>query len=226
MVVAPRNERINVAFTPIFRFSSGFELATDWNIWATNCTILARQIGSEEDGVKFVKPSPLGASKAAVYSFAEDVAKHVKYEIRENMRAFVSRLGGRISFHEEVRPDDDFPESIVVQPTGEFQIFLPTVTTAERDRFTIAHELGHLFLHFPKVKRDHPGSPMAATRRVDQNDAVQKRAEWEANWFAAAFLMPEQTFRQYHAAHGAAGAAAKFGVSQSAAEVRASTLGL
>lgn len=175
----------------------------------------------------FVKPSPLGASKAAVYTFAEDVAKRVKYEVGENMRAFVSRLGGRISFHEEVQPGDEFPESIIVQPSGEFQIFLPTVTTAERDRFTIAHELGHLFLHFPKVKRDHPGFPMAATRKVDQTDQAQRRAEWEANWFAAAFLMPEEPFRRYRAAGaGATDLARWFGVSQSAAEVRASTLGV
>ncbi|MFB2561567.1 ImmA/IrrE family metallo-endopeptidase [Rhizobium sp. IMFF44] len=174
-----------------------------------------------------MKPSPLGASKAAVYNFAEDVAKHVKYEIGENMRAFVSRLGGRISFHEEVQPGDEFPESIIVQPNGEFQIFLPTVTTAERDRFTIAHELGHLFLHFPKVKRDHPGVPMVATRKVDQADQVQRRAEWEANWFAAAFVMPAEPFRHYHAAgDSAVELARRFGVSQSAAEVRASTLGL
>lgn len=176
--------------------------------------------------MNFVKPSPLGASKAAVYSFAEDVAKHVKYEIGENMRAFVSRLGGRISFHEEVRPEDEFPESIVVQPTGEFQIYLPTVTTAERDRFTIAHELGHLFLHFPKVKRENPGKEMRATRKVEKSDQAQQRAEWEANWFAAAFLMPSVVFQDAFVKLGPAGAAAKFGVSQRAAEVRANTLGI
>lgn len=176
--------------------------------------------------MNFVKPSPLGASKAAVFNFAENAARRVKYEIGENMRAFVSRLGGRISFHEEVRPHDDFPESIVVQPNGEFQIFLPTVTTAERDRFTIAHELGHLFLHFPKVKLEYPGKPMAATRRVNQADQAQKRAEWEANWFAAAFLMPAADFEDTYMKLGTAGTAARFGVSQSAAEVRAKTLDL
>lgn len=176
--------------------------------------------------MNFVNPTPLGVSKAAVSSFAEDVAKHVKYNIGEDMRALVSRLGGRISFHEEVRPEDDFPESIVVQPSGEFQIFLPTVTTAERDRFTIAHELGHFFLHFPKVKKEHPGHMMVATRKVRSNDPSQKRVEWEANWFAAAFLMPSTVFRDAHRDLDNTALAAKFGVSQSAAEVRASTLGL
>lgn len=182
--------------------------------------------GPEEDGVTDVRPSPLGATKVAVFGFAENVALQVKYEIGENMRALVSRLGGRISFHEEVRPDEDFPESIVVEPNGEFQIFLPTVTTAERDRFTIAHELGHYFMHFPRVRLGRPGCRMVATRKVDANDKAQQRAEWEANWFAAAFLMPAAQFRAYHAAHGTVVTATKFGVSQSAAEVRVSTLGL
>lgn len=176
--------------------------------------------------MSIVKPSPLRASKAAVFNFAEDVAKHVKYEAGENMRAFVLRLGGRISFHEEVRPEDELPESIVVQPDGEFQIFLPTVTTAERDRFTIAHELGHLFLHFPKVKRDYPGYSMVATRKINPADHEQQRAEWEANWFAAAFLMPAQAFSECYTEQGIVTTAAKFGVSQRAAEVRASTLEL
>ncbi|TRA90914.1 ImmA/IrrE family metallo-endopeptidase [Rhizobium rhizogenes] len=177
--------------------------------------------------MSFIKPRPLGASKVAVSNFAEEVARKVNYAIGENMRAFVARLGGRISFHDDVRPDDEFPESIVVQPDGKFQIFLPTVTTEERDRFTIAHELGHLFLHFPQVKRDNPGHAMAATRRIDPDDATQKRAEWEANWFAAAFVMPQQAFRDaYNENSSLAFLANKFGVSQKAAEVRISSLGL
>ncbi|MCB5944256.1 ImmA/IrrE family metallo-endopeptidase [Acidocella sp. KAb 2-4] len=174
----------------------------------------------------YVKPSPLGASKKAVSSFAEVVARHLKYQIGEDMRLFVARLGGRISYNESVRPGAEEPESIIVQSSGEFQIFLPTVTTLERDRFTIAHELGHLFLHFPKVKHENPGRPMAATRRVDKDDAEQQRAEWEANWFAAAFLMPEEPFKQAYQQKNISDLASHFGVSQSAIKVRASTLGL
>lgn len=174
----------------------------------------------------YVKPSPLGASKVAVSSFAEDVARHLKYQIGEDMRLFVARLGGRISYNESVSPGADEPESIIVQANGEFQIFLPTVTTLERDRFTIAHELGHLFLHFPKVKRENPGRPMAATRRVSKDDADQQRAEWEANWFAAAFLMPQEQFKLTYPEKSIADSASHFGVSQSAIKVRASTLGL
>ncbi|MCE2564175.1 ImmA/IrrE family metallo-endopeptidase [Komagataeibacter sp. FNDCF1] len=51
----------------------------------------------------------------------------------------------------------------------------------------------------------------------------QRRAEWEANWFAAAFLMPETAFRRaYHVS--ANQAKAIFKVSLPAIEARARSL--
>ncbi|RDI52409.1 uncharacterized protein DUF955 [Microvirga subterranea] len=67
---------------------------------------------------------------------------------------------------------------------------------------------------------------MVATRWVDENDPNQKRAEWEANWFAAAFLMPATAFQQALATRGSLKSVANFfGVSARAAEVRLETLG-
>lgn len=172
-----------------------------------------------------VSPIPLRANKQAVSRFAEQVATRLGYTAGGSMHEMVAKLKGRISYHEEVSPDADIPESIVVKPSGEFQIFLPTVTSSERDRFTIAHELGHFFLHFPSVQESHPGAIMIATRWVNDTDENQKRAEWEANWFAAAFVMPEAEFRTVHAS-GVHYTAAHFGVSLSAAQVRARSLGI
>ena len=56
-------------------------------------------------------------------------------------------------------------------------VFLNTLKTAERSRFDAAHELGHLVLH-------RLGGP-----RGGGTDG--KEAEYEANRFASAFLMPE-----------------------------------
>ena len=64
---------------------------------------------------------------------------------------------------------------------------------------------------------------MRATRWVDENDKIQQRAEWEANWFAAGLLMPESEFR-VTMNNGASYNAAKFNVSKRAAEVRISNL--
>ena len=95
-----------------------------------------------------------------------------------------------------------------------------------RQRFTIAHELGHLFLHYPIALKSHPGLPMVATRWVGEGDAVHQRSEWEANWFAAAFLMPSEKFVLYYEDHAPAQCAKKFDVSLPAVENRAKSLGL
>ncbi|NJL09133.1 MAG: ImmA/IrrE family metallo-endopeptidase, partial [Methylacidiphilales bacterium] len=163
--------------------------------------------------------------KANVHAFAEKVASKLGFGIGEPLEPIVARLGGRLKYR---NPEGDHPESIAVEPDGRFTIWLPTMTTAERDRFTIAHELGHYFLHFPLIKAKTPSAGMKATRWVSDCNPQQQRAEWEANWFAAAFLMPATEFRKWFTANGdsVVSAAARFAVSTRAAEVRAASLGL
>jgi Zn-dependent peptidase ImmA (M78 family) len=77
------------------------------------------------------------------------------------------------------------------------------------------------------VQRESPGAGMVATRWVDASDPDQQRAEWEANWFAAAFLMPSDAFRRtFDVYKDVARTAAAFGVSEQAAEIRARSIGL
>jgi len=63
-----------------------------------------------------------------------------------------------------------------------------------RDRFTIAHELGHYLLH------NEPG--LARTLKPRGSFPVYKCAEWQANSFAGALLIPTdvaQALRNPHA---------------------------
>ncbi|GAA4893123.1 ImmA/IrrE family metallo-endopeptidase [Actinomycetospora straminea] len=70
-----------------------------------------------------------------------------------------------------------------------------TVQAAVRQRFTIAHELGHWALH--------PGRlvifdrPMRINRRDSVSAMATDREEIQANAFAAALLMPERLVRQH-----------------------------
>ncbi len=170
-------------------------------------------------------PIPTNASKAAVGAFAENAARRFGFGAGDPVEPLVSRLGGRIRFRD---PVGRAPESIIVEPDQSFIIYLPTMTSVARDRFTVAHELGHYFLHYPLVRERFPDATMVATRWVDENDQVQQRAEWEANWFAAAFLMPSELFTQAHRKFGGSPArlAAHFGVSTQAAEIRMKTPGV
>lgn len=138
----------------------------------------------------------------------------------------VTDLGGDIEFSEAFDTSTS-SESIRVFGDGEFIIYLATDTSPLRDRFTIAHEIGHYLIHYPIVVEKYgKDSQMFATRYVDEQDKDLVRAEWEANWFAASLLMPEVEFRNQWTRSNISKVASFFNVTKSAAEVRAKSLGL
>ncbi len=178
--------------------------------------------------MKFLEPIPARLLKSKVHEIAESVAEQLSFRPGDPMEPLVSKLGGRIALRSPIFGENQLSESIRVEPDSKFTIYVSSITSAERDRFTIAHELGHLFLHFPQIKKTDPDAGMVATRWVSDTDEEQRRAEWEANWFAAAFLMPkvefERAFRKR--ANDLRSVANYFGVSTHAAQVRAKTLEL
>jgi hypothetical protein len=170
-------------------------------------------------------PVPTHVSKDRIHAFAEHIADQLKIFIGDLLETHVARLGGRMAYHDSPGPGREPPPSIFVRGLRDFTIYVPTMTSATRDRFSIAHELGHLFLHFPMVQKASPGSAMRATRWVDRNDPEQQRAEWEANWFAAAFLMPAAQFREVCGTRASLSEIAKrCGVSEQAAQYRMQAL--
>jgi Zn-dependent peptidase ImmA (M78 family) len=141
------------------------------------------------------------------------------------------RLGARLSF-ERFGPD----VSGMLFRDGPNAVIGVNATHAKtRQRFTIAHEIGHLNLH--------EGRPMFVDRtvRIDRRDADASLGldpeEIEANSFAAALLMPEDmilTAVTQSSIHlGATGTveiirrlANRFDVSPQAMEYRLANLGL
>lgn len=113
---------------------------------------------------------------------------------------------------------DSREETLRVSSENDFVIFLPYSSSAARDNFTIAHELGHYFLH-----TDFDNDEVLHHTRRGSN-----RREWEANWFAAELLMPEEDFRNeaINFDNDEILLARRFGVSPAAANVRMSALGI
>jgi Zn-dependent peptidase ImmA (M78 family) len=85
-----------------------------------------------------------------------------------------------------------------------------------RDNFTIAHELGHYILHSDFGKKP------AVFKRCGSD-----RLECEANWFAGAFLMPEEEFKKVFLENNMSVllTAAYFDVSEKAVKIRKDKLG-
>lgn len=155
---------------------------------------------------------PCGLSKHDIHALAEKFARRVRYAPGDDLEELVRKLGGTV----EIRDLAELGRSgsIQVHAPGRFTIFLPSYTGRLRDRFTIAHELGHYVLHSRLGK--HPIHVMREG---------SGRTEWEANWFAAAFLMPEGEFRRrLEASQSDAEIALYFDVSPSAVEVRKKSL--
>ncbi len=113
----------------------------------------------------------------------------------------------------------------------------------QRKRFTIAHELGHHFLHLlsgdevgfvdeedPQMVlfREDPGTLQEQDDIGDDSEEKRrKRQESQANMFAAALLMPEQAVRYfYEITPDPADLARQFNVSTAALKSRLRQLGL
>ena len=161
--------------------------------------------------------APLGASKKTIQEFAEKVAAALEFQPGEALEAIVSRLGGKLEIGQLFEEGEYESGSIEVRGERDFTILLAYSTSPLRDRFTVAHELGHYFLHSMAGK-----NPLKVAR------AGSHRVEWEANWFAASFLMPEQVMQAKHTEFDGLvySMAHYFMVSTRAIEVRCKDLGL
>lgn len=139
----------------------------------------------------------------------------------------------------EIKKDDLEEASLsgfAVQKHGKRFIGVNSMESPVRQRFTIAHELGHLFLHKDDTVSYDRGSVMLFrdSHTSDGNDIK----EVEANKFAAELLMPADNLREDLADEGPfdlvnensstdtiiSKLAEKYGVSEQAMRIRLTTL--
>lgn len=114
--------------------------------------------------------------------------------------------------------DDDISGKLQKTNEGKWVITVNSIHHIKRQRFTLAHELGHYFLH--------------RNRAIEFVDEALYRSthmdsmEYEANNFAGALLMPKAVISEFIAKHGASAEliSEHFNVSVLAAKIRVETL--
>lgn len=112
-------------------------------------------------------------------------------DIPIDVRALAKKLGVRVIFQDL---DDDISGLLVIKndrPT----IGVNDAHHPNRQKFTIAHELGHYVLH-RDIDDLFIDSKLIYYRDKSSSDGVQQR-EIEANSFAAEVLMPATLIRKY-----------------------------
>lgn len=75
-----------------------------------------------------------------------------------------------------------------------YRITLSKSTSQIRDRFTVAHEIGHLFLHMGYLVDDEKWNKTPLYQDSAYYRFGHNEEEYEANEFAAALLMPKGEF--------------------------------
>lgn len=154
-------------------------------------------------------------SRSYIDQLAEKIAAKLLIKPGVDLDSIVSnQLGGKIQYQNTTNPELD--GSLVVEGEGNFTIFLSPYIGRLRNRFTVAHELGHYFLH----------SEMGNKPFRIHNEG-EGRGEWEADWFAIGLLMPEKEFREaIESGNSDEEVAAQFDVSTHLARTRRESLGL
>lgn len=116
-----------------------------------------------------------------------------------------------------------------------YVIYVNATQPLRRQRFTIAHEIGHYLKH--RTYLDQADEILNPTKKAILNrtddgaaaagDLEERRREYAADQFAGELLMPAATFRDvWSKATCLKDVADFFGVSEMAANVRAALLGL
>lgn len=165
------------------------------------------------------------ATRTMINSLTQDILSSFEIQIPiQDIDKIVVSLGGSI------QTDNSSADGSVEKEGDSFKILVSPFQDEKRRRFTIAHELGHLFLHMGYLTNAE------LWERQDENRYHRlgsSEKEYQANEFAAAFLMPEADFiiqceecKNENDMVNVTKVANYFNVSAQAATVRGSVLGL
>jgi hypothetical protein len=150
-------------------------------------------------------PKPTGYNQSEIEKIAGFVGQALGFSSGGELSPLVTKLGGQIQFLDtEAYLFSGNMARIVISGPRDFIIFLHKLGGLFHNRFAIAHELGHYFLH----------SNMGETKiTATHNESSVLPAEWEATVFAAALLMPRSEVKRLEKSLSDYDLSAKFSVS-------------
>ena len=175
---------------------------------------------SEEQSVPFIP-------RDQIEQRARDVLRgHGLTSIPVDPVVLANRLGMSVR---NAKFSDDNLVGMIAKRGDHVQLLVNQSDPPFRKRFTIAHELGHHFLHLLEDGEFIDGEADLFRMPNEDQEVVtpEKRREIQANMFAAALLMPETSVKEeWPSVATVEGMARRFNVSETAMKIRLKSLGL
>lgn len=131
-----------------------------------------------------------------INNLAEDILAFFEIDVPiSNMEEVVKLLGGKLSEKDgssicsdgNIRKENNNNDI-------KFEICVPEEQSDNRKNFTVAHELGHLFLHMGYLINDDLWNNFSNSKILNREG--NSEFELQANEFAAAFLMPRKLYKE------------------------------
>jgi hypothetical protein len=116
---------------------------------------------------------------------------NVIHIVENQLPEFLSDLILDVQAQSDLGPIEAFTEYDPLRIVVREDIYEASWRDDARSRFSIAHELGHLCLHWR-----HPLARLSPSAQKFHDSRANARLEREANHFAAAFLMPRTLARR------------------------------
>lgn len=169
------------------------------------------------------------ARRRAIEHLADAVREQFEVKTPVDMEKVVLGLGGKL---QASHFDDHTISGMIQKVGGSFEISYNEEHSELRSTFTIAHELGHLFLHMGYLIDEKKWNSIDEYKDSPKYRQGYSEEEYEANQFAGAFLMPESEYQQFVKDNSEDHKinidliAARFGVSRDAALTRGRWIGI
>ena len=166
-------------------------------------------------------------SRSSVEAKADEVSRlHGLSSIPRDPVVLANRLGIRVH---NAKFADESIVAMIAKRGDEMTLLVNQGDPPFRKRFSIAHELGHHFLHLMEDGEyvDREADLFRSSGPDTDTITNARRKEIQANWFAAAFLMPASEVKYYWGSTQSVERMARiFNVSEEAMGYRINTLNL
>ncbi|MBY5619957.1 ImmA/IrrE family metallo-endopeptidase [Rhizobium leguminosarum] len=160
--------------------------------------------------------APRPAREYGPESAASDARKIAQQNLLKLVPLDVFGLAAVLGLNLVTYPMEEATSGFLQNRDGRWDVGVNSLHHVNRQRFTVAHELGHFMLH-----RDHGSFMDGLLFRKSQVNPQER----EANLFASLLLMPEVEFRLAVANYDISEVAKTFAVSQQAVQFRIENLG-